>query len=161
LQTDGTTQLGGWNIDDVEVLWISIPCPPAVSFCSSAPNSYDALGAKMSYVGSTLVAANDLEHTASGAPPEKTCLFFYGQTEIAPVAFGNGFRCIGNPIFRLPATQTSIFGDAGYHLDLNALPAGGEIHAGQVWSFQLWYRDPAAGGASFNSSDASSLTFCP
>jgi hypothetical protein len=161
LQSDGTTQLGGWNIDDVQVLWIAIPCAPGTHFCVAAANSVGASGATMSYQGSTLVASNDLELITFGAPPEKTCLFFYGQNQISAVPFGNGMRCIGNPFFRLPATQTSIFGDANFDLDLNALPAGGEISAGEVWGFQLWYRDPAAGGANYNSSDGLSLTFCP
>jgi hypothetical protein len=84
-----------------------------------------------------------------------------GQSAIAPVPFGNGFRCIANPFFRLPAVETSVFGDALFLLDLNALPSGGQISAGEVWNFQLWYRDPAGGGANYNSSDALGLTFCP
>src|SRR5262249_42043652 len=148
-------------VDDMQVLWIAIPCPPATHFCTAAPDSYDPSGATMTYQGSTLVSNNDLQLFAYGAPPENTCLFFYRATQISPVAFGNGYRCIGSPIFRLPPTETSIFGDATFSLDLHSLPSQGQIGAGQVWSFQLWYRDPAAGGANFNSSDGLSLTFCP
>jgi hypothetical protein len=161
LQSDGTTQLGGWNVDDFEVLWIGIPCPPATSFCTSAPNSENASGATITYLGTTLVSNNDLDLFAYGAPVEKTCLFFYGANQISPVVFGNGYRCIGTPIYRLPPTVTSIFGDAEFGVNLNSLPANGQISAGQVWNFQLWYRDPSAGGAAFNASNGLSLTFCP
>jgi hypothetical protein len=161
LQSDAATQLGGWNIDDVQVLWIGIPCPPAVHFCAAAPNSSSASGATLGSHGSTLVSNNDLQLLAFSVPPDKTCLFFYGPIQISPVPFGNGFRCIGNPLIRLPSTQSNFVGDAAYSLDLTALPANGRIGAGQVWNFQLWYRDPAAGGANFNASDGLSLTFCP
>jgi hypothetical protein len=161
LQSDGSTQLGGWNVDTVQILWVSVPCPPAAHFCTAAANSHAASGATMSFQGSTLVSQNDLELIAFDAPPLKTALFFYGQNAIAPVAFGNGFRCIANPFLRLPAIETSVFGDAVFLLDLNSLPSGGQISAGEVWNFQLWYRDPAGGGANYNSSDALGLTFCP
>jgi hypothetical protein len=40
----------------------------------------------------------------------------------------------------------------------------GLIVPGQTYNFQFWYRDPAAGaagGASYNFSDALSVVFCP
>lgn len=36
-----------------------------------------------------------------------------------------------------------------------------QITAGSTWHFACWYRDPAAGGAFFNLSDALSITFIP
>ena len=36
-----------------------------------------------------------------------------------------------------------------------------QIDAGETWNFQFWYRDPSAGGAGFNFTDALSITFCP
>jgi hypothetical protein len=49
-----------------------------------------------------------------------------------------------------------------YELD-NVVPpfANGQLAAGGQWNFQAWYRDVAAGGAGFNSSDAVGVTFVP
>jgi hypothetical protein len=45
-------------------------------------------------------------------------------------------------------------------LDFTLAPAS-DIAVGTTWYFQLWYQDPAAGGAGFNLSDGLSVTFCP
>lgn len=162
LQTNASTALGGWNVDGVEVLWVSRaaqPCPLPASYCVAAPNSFDPLGALMNHSGSSSVAANDFALMATGVPPHKSGLFFYGQTQ-AQVPFGNGWRCVGSPLTRLPLLQSNDIGDIYYPLDLTNLPAAGQIHAGEVWNFALWYRDPAAGGANYNASNGLSVTFC-
>jgi len=140
---------------------VDITCPTPATFCTSAPNSSDPNGAQIAYLGSTDVSLNDFTITASSLPQNKTGLFFYGQNQTAQVPFGNGFRCIGNPIFRLPATTSNVFGDIQWELDMHALPSGGQIAYGQTWNFQCWYRDPAAGGANYNSSNGLSVYFCP
>ena len=73
--------------------------------------------------------------------PGQFALFFTGPEEIQ-VPFGDGFRCVGAGsvgLFRLGPPQ---------------LP-------GERRSFQLWYRDPAAGGSGFNLSNGVTVTFCP
>ena len=37
----------------------------------------------------------------------------------------------------------------------------GIIVDGMEFNFQFWFRDPPAGGANFNLSDALSIQFCP
>jgi hypothetical protein len=110
------------------------------------------------------IAANGFNLTASGCPPNRTGLFFYGGTR-AQATFGNGFRCAGAPIFRLnPATTTSASGTATRHVDFTQPPANGgpgHITPFSTWNFQFWYRDPAAGGGLFNASNGLSATFCP
>ena len=45
---------------------------------------------------------------------------------------------------------------------MNAAPnASTQITAGSTWLFQAWFRDPAAGGAAFNLSDARQIEFLP
>jgi hypothetical protein len=78
------------------------PCLPPSSFCIAAANSAGP-GAMMSYAGSQSVTNNDLMLIVTGCPPDKTGLIFYGQNTTAFAAFGNGFRCIASPFFRLPA----------------------------------------------------------
>ena len=163
LQTDATTALGGWNVDDFSLLWVERapqPCPTPTSYCIAAPNSFSPGGAIMSWSGSRNILLNNFVLVALDAPPQKTGLFYYGQNQ-AQVPFGNGYRCVGSPIARLPAVVSNDFGDMLYALDYNNLPALGQIHAGEVWNFALWYRDPAAAGANFNASNGLNVIFCP
>lgn len=46
------------------------------------------------------------------------------------------------------------------HVDLNQ-GLGNLFDPGTTWEFQYWYRDPVAGGAGFNLSDAVSIDFLP
>ncbi|MEY2784866.1 MAG: hypothetical protein RL277_1073 [Planctomycetota bacterium] len=135
-------------------------CPTPSNFCIGALNSNGSAGT-MSWSGSPRVALNSFVLRSSFLPANKTCLYFYGPNQVAPVTFGNGYRCIGSPIYRLPTTSSDFFGDAFFNLNLNTLPPGGGISAGSVMKFQCWYRDPAAGGAAYNSTDGLSVTFCP
>jgi hypothetical protein len=114
----------------------------------------------MSWSGSRNISLNDFVLVALNAPPQKTGLFYYGPNQ-AQVPFGNGYRCVGSPITRLPLVVSNDLGDMIYALDYNNLPASGQIHAGEVWNFALWYRDPAAGGANFNASNGLNVIFCP
>ncbi|MDE0893005.1 MAG: hypothetical protein OSB14_12545, partial [Planctomycetota bacterium] len=51
-------------------------------------------------------------------------------------------------------------GSAQRALDMTASPLS-NVQAGDTHHFQLWYRDPAAGGANYNLTDALEITFCP
>jgi len=97
---------------------------------------------------------------ASSLPPNVLDVFFFGQNQ-AFAPFGNGFRCIAAPFYRLPALHANVFGDTSFDLDLNSLPQGIQIHAGESWNFENWYRDPAAGGANYNGSNGLDIIYCP
>ncbi len=160
IRSNGTTNYGGWNIDDVELVWIEqapLPCPSPVNYCSSSPNSVGP-GSFMSWQGSSSIANNNLELIAVGCPPNAAGLFYYGQNAVQ-TPFGNGFRCIGGSVFRLPIITTDFLGDGHRVLNYGALPQ--PISSGEQWRFQFWYRNPAAGGAGFNLSDGLLVTFCP
>ena len=133
------------------------------SYCLGAPNSAGP-GASIASTGALSISTNAFYVTASGCPPNRTGLFFYGPQR-AQVPFGNGYRCVGGTLFRLrPAVTTSASGTALRHLDFTQPPANagpGQITPFSTWNFQLWYRDPGAGGALFNTSNGLSATFCP
>ena len=77
------------------------------------------------------------------------------------VAFGNGFRCVGGQLFRLPTIVAS-GGQLDWALDIaNPPSAAGQITAGSTWNFQAWFRDPAAGGSLFDTSDGYEVVFQP
>ncbi len=138
---------------------LAINCPSPSNYCVTTPNSANPIGATMSYGGTNDISNNNFVLFSFGCPPNKTGLFFYGQTQTL-VPFGNGTRCVANPFHRLPVTTTNSFGDLVTMLNLNSLPSGGQISAGQTWNFQSFFRDPAAGGAGFNASDGLQVPWC-
>lgn len=141
-------------------------CTADVTYCSATANSTGS-PAWIDRHGSTSVAANDLVLDVASAIPGQFGVFFYGP-EQASVPFGNGLRCVGAGslgLFRFtPPVLGDLFGDASYAVDLTTAPANagaGRIDPFSTWNFQFWYRDPAAGGAGFNLSNALQLHFCP
>ena len=130
----------------------------ASNYCISASNSVGP-GAIMAAMGSFSVSVNDTTLMASGLPNNQFGLFFYSSTQ-AQAPFGNGFRCVGPPIVRLPLTQSNGSGNASQFLDMNNLPSNGQINANEDWNFQFWYRDPMGGGAQFNTTDGLAVRFC-
>jgi len=137
--------------------------PTYTSYCTSAPNSMGA-GAVIGASGSTSVSGNDFTLDVTAAAASQVGLFYYGPNQIE-IPFGNGYRCVGGGAFRLgPPLSTDPAGFATRWLDFTQPPANGgpgAILAGSHWNFQFWYRDPAAGGASFNLSDGLSVDFLP
>ncbi|MCC6407450.1 MAG: hypothetical protein IT453_09800 [Planctomycetes bacterium] len=147
------------NIDVDGTLGNGSPCEWS-NYCVTSPNSVGP-GALISASGSTSVALNSLVLKAAGCPLNKSCLFFYGPNATAGVPFKNGVLCISGGFYRLPVTNTGASGNPSAVLDITNPPAiGGQITAGSIWRFQLWYRDPIAPPAGANLSDALSVTFC-
>jgi len=134
-----------------------------VSYCSSAPHSAGA-GAVISATGTTSVSANDLALVSAGGVPDVFGLFFYGPTQ-TEMPFGDGFLCVGDPLYRLiPPVLADSGGTAALALDFAKPPldAGpGAAVFGQTWNFQHWFRDPASTLSGFNSTNGLSVTFCP
>lgn len=143
----------------------SIPpcvCQTLVSnYCSSSSNSTGAAAVISSNLECSVVD-NQLELVASPVP-NSTGLFFYGPSQ-ASVPFGNGVRCVaagGLGLFRLPA-QVATNNTLSHSLDLSNPPqASGAITPASTWYFQAWYRDVAAGGAQFDTSDGLRINFIP
>ena len=131
----------------------------ANNYCVTSPNSVGP-GCTITSIGSLSIAANNFILAADSGPPNKSGIFLYSQNQ-AQNAFGNGFICVGSPIHRLPLVVFDSLGSLTYNVDFTHLPPSGQIHAGEAWNFQLWYRDPAAGGAFVNLSDGRHATFCP
>jgi len=128
------------------------------NYCQGAPNSVGGTGGFISASGSLSVSDNSFTLIAQLLPPDQPSLFFFGPFQ-AQIPFGNGFRCVGGTIVRLPVVYTG-GGTAAYTMDLTAPPASSFIDAHETWYFQNWYRDPAAGGAFFNLTNGLGVTFC-
>ena len=123
------------------------------NYCSVNANSTGS-PAIMSAEGDASVGANDLTLHAQPVP-DQPGLFFFGPSQIE-VPFGNGFLCVGGGQIRILPPAVANGGIATRQVDLPTFGIGpGTLH------FQYWMRDPAAGGAGFNTSDGLTITFLP
>ena len=158
---------GPAGMDSGQILLVSgVTCVPPDLYCTAAINSA-GFRASMGWGGTTSVAANDLLLTATGCPPGKVGLFFYGPGQ-ADLPAGDGTLCVGAGglgHFRVrPLALTDASGVASTPLDLTSLPASsgpGRILPGSTWNFQFWFRDPGGGPAGFNFSNGLAVDFCP
>ena len=95
-------------------------------------------------------------------PAGQSGLFYYGP-DTAAVPFGNGTRCVAAGslgLHRFPPRAVTSGGELIEFVDYDSMaPGPGQILPGSTWNMQCWYRDPGAGGAFFDLSDAVSLTF--
>ena len=108
------------------------------------------------------LGAHDTLLTERGA--FETGLAFDGERLIAGgngVSFGDGVRCCGLSVVRLQIAAASPDGVVGTTVPI-ALAGG--VAPGDTRCYQLWYRDPAGGGAcgnSFNFSNAYEVLWAP
>jgi len=152
----------GWGVDNVRV---EVAACAAETYCTAAPNSFSPSGAHIDYAGTRRVHVNDFTLIAEEAPPGQFGVFFYGH-EAMSVAVGDGFLCVDPGALGLARIggpgQVDANGALAQPLDLVATQATSHaVHAGSVWRFQLWFRDPSGGPAGTNYSDAMAVTFCP
>lgn len=131
-----------WSIQSVE---------GPESYCEGAVNS-TGLGALMGMDGSVDVAVNQFELTGSNLPAGVWGQFFYGASQVQ-LPFGNGYRCIDGEVRIPPLSLADATGFVSQQVDLTAPPIASVAIPGAELYFQLWYRDPAAGGAFFNTTD--------
>lgn len=127
-------------------------------------------GGSLAACHSASVTADDLTLDATFLPAGQSGLVFMGPSTIAPIPFGDGLRCVdggGVGLFRFPVHASDPEGSFTEgpgivaHSHASFPPAGG-IEAGDTWSFQAWYRDPAGPcGSGFNTSQALAIQFEP
>ncbi len=130
------------------------------NYCTATVNSTGG-AANILHLGSNSIANNDLFLVATGLPLNQTGVFYYGSGP-ENLTFGNGVRCVAAPVYRLPVTVVGAGGATVWLLDVTNPPeAAGQITSGSTWYFQYWYRDPAGGGASFNTTNGLAVPFCP
>ncbi|MFT7542982.1 MAG: hypothetical protein ACI9K5_003964, partial [Gammaproteobacteria bacterium] len=126
----------------------------AMQHGTTAVNSTQA-SAVIRAFGSNSLAANELKLEALSVP--NTAFLFLRGTQSAQMPFGNGSLCLGGDIVRIQLAGHASDNIARVTLDLPSIG----VNAPGVNYFQCWFRDPAAGGAEFNTSDALYITFVP
>ena len=134
------------------------PVAPSV-YCQSNPNSTGA-AAQIASTGTTSLGQADLALDVSQLPANVFGLFFYGPNQ-ATIPFGDGIRCVDGSLQRFPAVNTGIFGAVNQPINTGTLPPTGPVTVGDLRNFQFWFRDPAAGGAGFNTSSAVGVLYTP
>ena len=165
VSADGTV-IVGWGFDfggGSAIGWVAtLPRCGAENFCSSTANS---TGSPAEMGSNGMVSITDNALTLSAGPvPNDNGMFYFGEAFANGgngTPFGNGLRCVANPIFRLGVLRAS--GNAfNLDLDLDALPTGApDAMPGVTWFFQAWFRDTSAAGAFFDLSDGLAVTWCP
>lgn len=128
--------------------------------CALSPNSVGP-GARIDVRGSASVAGNDMALTASELPAQRNGVFVFGnQSQQTP--FGSGLLCVGGTSYRMSPLKSDLLGVATEVIDFQSpLPKFQALQPGTTWYFQFVYRDPAFGGAQYNTSDSVEVQFCP
>ena len=133
-------------------------------YCTSINNSTGTF-AKIGWNGTSSIANNDFEMTATDLPTGQNGVFIQ-SLDPASTVVGDGVLCVGAQtlgfIHRLGVVNTGPAGAVSFSFDNTApsLPSV-QVAAGDTWYFQFWYRDPALGLTGHNFSDALRVTFCP
>ncbi len=144
--------------DGSELIPLTVRLDPSslgASYCVLSANSAGP-GAEISASGSTSMALDAFTLHAGGCPAGQTGLFFYGRNQVQ-IPFGNGFLCAAGSIKRCSPLSTHADGTASQHVSYVNSP----ITPDSTWNFQFWFRDPQAGGAAFNLSNAWAASFRP
>lgn len=143
---------------DVWSLTVGSGCATPFTYCAVVNNS-TGNAAQISATGTTSIAANTFTLGVTNCPALAPGLFFYGTTQIQ-IVFGNGNRCVGGTLWRLPIVTTSPAGVASQLLNFPSLSGPAQITPGSTWNFQFWFRDGTVAPAFFNTSNGLSATFC-
>jgi hypothetical protein len=127
-------------------------------YCTSLPNSTgDA--ASIGAQGDASRQLNNLVISAVGLPEAAISMLVSGTSAIDPgTPFGNGLLCVGGTLIRhgVHVANGGVILDAQ---DMSA-PEYVGVQPGDTRFYQVFYRDPPAGGALFNTTDAVAITFC-
>jgi hypothetical protein len=146
------TMVGGPEIED-----ISFGPSVGTRYCQVNANSTGS-PARIAASGSPSSAAANLTLAATSVP-DQTGIFFHGANQIQTV-FGNGFLCVSGGLRRgLAVTALGKVVSYTYNNSNSKRSLAG--HVGSTRNFQYWFRDPMAGGAAFNTSDAIAIGILP
>ena len=160
------SELKGGNVHSVaSVVAREWPCGSTSRYCwPAAANSVNPAGASLGVEGCPGITANELVFTVTGLPRGVPGVLYYGSQQ-QQLPYGNGWGCIAGSVQRiLPPQTANNTGEVIFPVDLTQFPFTGstnEVLPGSSWNFQYWYRDPAAGGAGFNFTDAVHIVFAP
>ncbi len=152
-----TNLVGGDTNSDMDAFVRDRGAEVGTKYCTANPNSTGS-PADLSASGSASSGASYLALTSMPVPDESG-IFFHG-TNPAQVPFGNGFMCTTGGIVR-GVVVTGVGNVAAYVYDNSDAKHSLAAFVGSTRNFQHWFRDPAAGGAFFNTSNAMAIAIAP
>ena len=128
------------------------------AFCPTVPNSTGRLGA-LAAEGCDSLSGSRLTLVASHLPRNALGLVFFGPTT-TQLPMGDGFRCIGAGLHRLPVAAADASGTLVHDFDFASWP-GSLVTAGRTWYFQALHRDPGSSGTGLNLTNALAIRITP
>lgn len=157
LQSDGTIQLGGWNVDDVELTQLG----PASNGCAG-PTAYGPAKvhsgggiAELRATGETSLLFGPFQLSLVGGVPLRPAMVYSSNAPASTPMLG-GTLLIAQPLAREIAWQTDVFGEVISTYTVQ--PA----QVGTTRYFQCVFRDPASpDGTGLGFSKALRIGFCP
>lgn len=136
-----------------------------VMACPAVPNSTGVI-ARLEASGSSYLGAGTFPLTAVDVPPGRPGLMICSKTPFfLPNPGGSaGNLCLGGSIGRFVGQigVAGLDGTLGITVDPLGLPQGGGFLpavAGEIWGFQLWYRDSSGTGPTSNFSQTRAIRF--
>jgi hypothetical protein len=134
------------------------------SYCVSTANS-TGLASTITAFGSASISANDLVLEARNVPSIPGVGIFIASPTQNQVPLYNGYLCASPPgLQRIMQITPPVNGTVTQAIDYTGVLTATQplnVMIGQPHNFQFWYRDPQAGGAFANFSDAVSLDMTP
>ncbi len=152
--TSGTALLGYWDQPTgSNELYIAGngAHPSLIRYCEANPNSTGG-PASIGAQGVPLLTGGQLVLSAEPVPATVGVFLFASNPMHAP--FGEGWLCVVGQTHFLWPPKLAVSGRAEHTLDMS----GPGITQGQRY-FQYWFRDPAAGGSRFTTSDGLAVLF--
>jgi CotH kinase protein/Lamin Tail Domain len=140
----GSTASSGGDLGNPGVFQPQACSGLGTPYCATNPNSTGA-AAVLSGEGSPLIVDNDVTLSVTGLPVGQPGYFLMSDSAAFVAGFGGsqGNLCLGSPILRFNGDVLVVDGQGqvSFSPDLNNLPQGTVLQAGERWNFQLWYRD--------------------
>lgn len=129
-------------------------------------------GARVEDLGVASVSVDTLSLRVRGTTPSGTCVVVQASASVAPVAFGDGYRCVGGQLRRLFVRNASggalqVPGVGDPTLSQRSAAEGDVLQAGSTRTYQVFYRDsdplycPSPSGNTFNMSNGLRATWAP
>jgi len=118
---------------------VACPCGNESTDSESGCLSATGLGAKITFLGSSSVAADDAQLQISQARVGQTSVLIQGEALVA-LPFRDGILCMGNPTERMEYVSLDSVGvgtTQGSIIQQGSIPGPGVIRY-----YQFWYRDP-------------------
>jgi hypothetical protein len=121
------------------------PCGNAGAVGNGCASSVSPSGAHLAGTGNPSIT-NDTLTLDGTLMPNSSALYFQGTSQTAGGAgtvFGDGLRCAGGTVIRL-GTKTNVGGASSYPAGSTPISIKGANSAGNVRTYQCWYRNAAA-----------------